>query len=113
MTPRDPRFHRLTEAAALLRDMRLSHVAAARTALSTSLSRRDALDPPLTDSEDPAVQTADLRHRLWAESRRRALSDVIAAQEAALHQRRAEASLAVARCQVLDRLFREKRDQPS
>ena len=109
----DPRQTRLLEAAALARDMRLLRIAAARAALVTSLARRDALDPFPTDSDDPAIQAADLRHLLWAEGRRRALGPVIATQEAALHQRRSEAARAVARCQVLENLFRTKRDQAS
>jgi hypothetical protein len=113
MTRPDARHARLIEAASLAREMRLFHVAAARTALAASLAQRDALDPPPTDSDDPAMQAADLRHRLWAEGRRRALGPVIAAQEAALLQRRTEAARAVARCQVLDHLFRKRRDQPS
>jgi hypothetical protein len=113
MTRPDTRHIRLIEAAALVRDMRLSRVSATRVALSASLAHRDALDPFPIGSDDPALQAADLRHRLWAEGRRRALAPVIAAQEALLQQQRREAARAVARCQVLDQLSRKMRNQPS
>ena len=113
MIPGDPRNLRLIEAAALCRDVRLSEVSAARAALRASLACRDKLDPPSTDNADPAHQAADLRHRLWAEGRYRALGPVIAAQEANLNELRGEAARAIARCQILDRLFRKGQDQPS
>lgn len=113
MTAPDFRLARLMRAAALHRDVRLSAVAATSGALADSIARHDSLDPPPCISDDTAVQAADFRHRHWAEGRRRALLPQIIQLQSTLHIQRKEAALAIARCQVLDRLSTETRDQPS
>ena len=105
MTVKDQRQIRLLEAAALVRDLHLNRVAEAQRALSLNRARDAALDPAPVDCADPAVQSAALQHRVWAEGRRRALAPIIAAQEQAVVERRGVAARAFARYAVIEQMF--------
>lgn len=103
----DPRLARLATLAALLRDHRLAAVQAVVAKRDRAVAMRAGL--VAEPSDDPASLQAQALYGRWAEARHRALGAEIAAHEAQLAEKMAEARIALARAEVLARL----RDQLS
>lgn len=104
---KDPRVDRLVVLSGLVRDLRLSQLAAATAARDATVALRDGL--VATQSDDPAALQAQAIYGVWVDRQREALALRIAQQQAEVAERTETARSAFARAVVLAKL----RDQLS
>lgn len=104
---KDPRIDRLVVLAGLVRDHRLSQLAAATAARDATVTLRDGL--VATQSDDPAALQAQAVYGVWVDRQREVLALQIDLQQTEVALRTSTARSAFARAVALEKL----RDQLS
>lgn len=104
---KDPRIDRLVALSGLVRDHRLSQLAAATAARDATVALRDGL--VATQSDDPAALQAQAVYGVWVERQREVLAMQIDRQQAEVSARMETARIAFARAVAVAKL----RDQLS